>query len=59
MGKPPLGPARGFVIEKLAEAAHDPDNRRLSKSNAIANLRLRGDFEDLSVSVPVLDPDEK
>lgn len=35
----PTDPPQDLVIEKLAEAAHDPRNHRYSKSNGIANLR--------------------
>ncbi|GIW91659.1 MAG: aminotransferase [Pirellulaceae bacterium] len=35
----PSDPPPDFVIEKLAEAARDPDNHGYSKSNGILNLR--------------------
>ncbi len=35
----PSDPPQNLVIEKLAEAAHDPTNHGYSKSNGIANLR--------------------
>ena len=35
----PSDPPHPSVIEKLAEAAHDPDNHGYSKSNGILNLR--------------------
>ncbi len=35
----PSDPPQEIVIDKLAEAAHDPRNHRYSKSNGIANLR--------------------
>lgn len=35
----PHDPPQELVIEKLAEAAHDPKNHGYSKSNGIANLR--------------------
>jgi alanine-synthesizing transaminase len=35
----PSDPPQEIVIDKLAEAAHDPRNHRYSKSNGITNLR--------------------
>lgn len=35
----PHDPPQDLIIEKLAEAAHDPKNHGYSKSNGIANLR--------------------
>src|SRR5690606_21073242 len=35
----PSDPPQDLVIEKLAEAARDPDNHGYSKSNGIVNLR--------------------
>src|SRR5262245_13413796 len=35
----PTDPPQEIVIEKLSEAAHDPNNHGYSKSNGIVNLR--------------------
>ncbi len=35
----PTEPPQEIVIEKLAEAARDPDNHGYSKANGILNLR--------------------
>jgi alanine-synthesizing transaminase len=55
----PTDPPEDFVIEKLAEAARDPDNHGYSKSNGIVNLRREVTSKYLKRFGARLDPDEE
>lgn len=53
----PSDPPQDIVIEKLTEAAHDPDNHGYSKSNGILNLRREVGAKYLKKYGVRLDPD--
>ena len=55
----PTDPPAPIVIEKLAEAAHDPDNHGYSKSNGIVNLRREVAAKYLKKYGVRLDPDSE
>ena len=55
----PSDPPEDFVIEKLAEAARDPNNHGYSKSNGIVNLRREVTSKYLKRFGARLDPDEE
>lgn len=55
----PSEPPEDLVIEKLAEAAHDPKNHGYSKSNGIPNLRREVAGKYLKKYGVRLDPDDE
>src|SRR5262245_35145331 len=55
----PSDPPEEHVIEKLAEAARDPDNHGYSKSNGITNLRREVTSRYLKKFGVRLDPDDE
>ena len=55
----PSDPPEEFVIEKLAEAARDPDNHGYSKSNGIVNLRREVAAKYFKRYGVRLDPDDE
>ncbi|MBM4091833.1 MAG: aminotransferase class I/II-fold pyridoxal phosphate-dependent enzyme, partial [Planctomycetes bacterium] len=55
----PSDPPEAMVIEKLAEAARDPQNHGYSKSNGIANLRREVASKYLKQYGVRLDPDSE
>lgn len=55
----PSDPPQSIVIEKLTEAAHDPDNHGYSKSNGILNLRREVAAKYLKKYGVRLDPDSQ
>ncbi len=55
----PSDPPQDLVIDKLAEAARDPDNHGYSKSNGIANLRREVAAKYMKRFGVRLDPDKE
>lgn len=55
----PKDPPQDIVIDKLAEAARDPDNHGYSKANGIANLRREQASKYLKRYGVRLDPDKE
>jgi alanine-synthesizing transaminase len=55
----PSDPPEDFVIEKLAQAAHDPGNHGYSKSNGIINLRREVTSKYFKKFGVRLDPDHE